>query len=164
MAFRSTGYWKSMVNRLRSTTTYATSTTPKLKAYAPSPSAELGPSQQRKFGRQKGEFVPVYVAIGMIILSTSLGLFTAKHQMMHSPGVRVKKKTRETIPELVDPDRVMDEADRFVKKSFFRKVGHVQEFDTGFRSTPNPNHKDAFAHGKPKAETLKSIGVDPQQL
>ncbi|KDP22516.1 hypothetical protein JCGZ_26347 [Jatropha curcas] len=164
MAFRSMNLWKSMANRLRGNATYATSTSPKMAAYAPT--ADFGDSHhQEKHTKKtiKGEYVPVYVAIGLIALSVSLGLYTAKQQILHSPNVRVKKKRRETIPEVEDPDSVVDEADKFLKKSFFRKVAHVQEFDSGLQSLPDANiHRDAFAY-KPHAETLKSVGIDPKR-
>ncbi|KAL5791616.1 hypothetical protein ACOSP7_000210 [Xanthoceras sorbifolium] len=164
MAFRSVGHLRSIVGRLRGRATYATSTTPKSKAYAPT--ADFGHYQDRqqhsKSRALKGDMVPVYVAIGMITLSVTLGLHTAKQQLFYSPGVRVKKKTRETLPEVVDPEKVVEEAEKFAKKSFFRKVAHVQEFDHGDHPVPDPIRKDAFAHN-PKAETLKSVGVDPKQ-
>ncbi|KAJ9163978.1 hypothetical protein P3X46_023597 [Hevea brasiliensis] len=162
MALRSMSCWKSMVSRLSGTATYATSSSPKMMAYAPT--ADFGSPQREKRTKKtiKGEFVPVYVVIGMIALSVSLGLYTAKQQIMHSPTVRVKKKTRETIPEVEEPEIVMNEADRFVKKSFFRKIAHVQEFDSGLRYTPDPIRRDAFAHEQPRAETPKSVGVDPK--
>ena len=96
--------------------------------------------------------MPVYVSIGMIALSISLGLYTAKHQVLYAPNVRVRKKARETIPEVVDPDKVVEEADKFIKKSFFRKVAHVQELDhNGLKYLPEP-----------RAETLREVGVDPK--
>ncbi|XP_011003526.1 PREDICTED: uncharacterized protein LOC105110245 [Populus euphratica] len=164
MAFRSMGYWKSITSRLSGTATYATSTPPKLKSYAPT-ADQFGHHyhQESKHGKKvRGDFVPVYVAIGMIAVSISLGLYTAKQQVLYAPNVRVRKKTRETIPEVVDPDKVVDEADKFIKKSFFRKVAHVQEFDhNGLEYLPDPVRKEVFAH-KPRAETLKDVGVDPK--
>ncbi|KAJ0053089.1 hypothetical protein Pint_01308 [Pistacia integerrima] len=164
MAFRSMSYLRSMMRGIRgsNSATYATSTTPKLKAYAPT--ADYGHFQEHqqrsKTKAIRGDFVPVYVAIGMIVLSTTLGLHTVMQQLRYSPGVRVKKKERETLPEVFLPDKVVDEADKFKKKSFFRKVAHVQEFEYGDHSISDPIRKDAFAH-KPRAETLKSVGVDP---
>ncbi|CAL1379780.1 unnamed protein product [Linum trigynum] len=75
----------------------------------------------------RGEFMPVYVALGMITLAVTLGLYTAKEQIMHAPNVRVRKRERERVGEVVEPDRVAVEGDKFVKGSFFRKVAHVQE-------------------------------------
>ncbi|XP_011040301.1 PREDICTED: uncharacterized protein LOC105136599 isoform X2 [Populus euphratica] len=158
------GYWKSMASRLRGTATYATSTPPKLKSYAAT-ADQFGHQyhQESKHSKKvRGDFVPVYVAIGMITVSISLGLYTAKQQVLYAPNVRARKKTRETVPEVVDPDKVVDEADKFIKKSFFRKVAHVQEFDhNGLQYLPDPFRKDVFAQ-KPRAETLKDVGVDPK--
>ena len=75
----------------------------------------------------RGDYVPVYVALGLIALSVTLGLSTAKQQLAHAPNVRVDKKKRETVPEVAAPDLALDEAERFVGKSLFRKVAHVQD-------------------------------------
>lgn len=140
-------------------TSYATATAPKLKAYAPSAEADVGRPKQRA-GKPWGEYVPMCVAAGMILLSVSLGLHTVKQQIMHSPTVRVKKSRRETVPEVVEPEHVQKESENFLTRSFFRKVAHVQDINTGEDVIPDPIRKDAFAH-HPKAETLQSVGVDP---
>uniref|UniRef100_A0A6N2MXP4 Uncharacterized protein n=1 Tax=Salix viminalis TaxID=40686 RepID=A0A6N2MXP4_SALVM len=143
MALRSMGYWKSIASRLSGTATYATSTPPKLKSYAPS-ADQFGHHYLQEIKHGKNE--------SLIALSISLGLYTAKHQVLYAPNVRVRKKTRETIPEVVDPDRVVGEADKFIRKSFFRKVAHVQEYDhNGLKFLPEP-----------RAETLQEVGVDPK--
>ncbi|CAH8312677.1 unnamed protein product [Eruca vesicaria subsp. sativa] len=158
MAARSTGtHLQSVVQRLR---TYTTATTPKSKAY--SPAAEFGGQKPAATtsNATKGDFTPVYVSIGMISLSVSFGLYTAYLHLHENPSVRVNKKTRETVPEVEDPDRVMNEADRFANRSWFRKLAHVQEFDK-HDVIPDPIRKDQFAH-KPRAVTLKDVGVDPK--
>ncbi|KAK9044994.1 hypothetical protein V6N11_058884 [Hibiscus sabdariffa] len=160
MAFRSTACLKQLTNHLRGKATYATSTPPKLKSYAPA--ADFGhPGSPKKV---KGDFVAVYIAVGMIALSTSLGLFTAVQQLKNSPHVRLNKKRRESLPEVEEPERVLDEADKFVKQSFFRKVAHVQKSDDDY-AIDDPTRADMFAVAdKPtyRAETLKSVGVDPK--
>jgi hypothetical protein len=150
-----------------SKSSYTTSTLPKMKAYAPT--SDYGYIHQRQHHGKpssksaKQDFVPVYVAVGMIALSTMLGLHTAMQHLRNNPTVRVKKQRRETVPEVVEPEHVMEESDKFFKNSFFRKVAHVQE-----RSYPDHNqvpdsiNRDVFAY-KPRAETLKSVGVDPSQ-
>ncbi|XWS60176.1 hypothetical protein CRYUN_Cryun07bG0013100 [Craigia yunnanensis] len=160
MAFRSTGYLKQLANRLRGKATYATSTPPKMKSYAPT--ADFGYAQDVKPPKKvRGNFVPVYVAVGMIALSTTMGLHTALQKLKNSPQVRVNKKRRETLLEVEEPDRVLDEADRFIKHSFFRKVAHVQE--NGDYAIHDPTRGDIFAHRPtPRAETLKSVGVNPK--
>lgn len=77
----------------------------------------------------KGDMFPVFMAVGMISLSASFGLFTAWHQLGRGPNLYVKKSRRETVPEVVDPEHVAEEADKFVKQSFFRKVAHIQDID-----------------------------------
>ncbi|WCJ36372.1 hypothetical protein M5689_017576 [Euphorbia peplus] len=160
MALRhSLNHFKSMLKP--NTATFTTATTPKTASYAPTANLHHHDHHQKTKKGVKGDFVPVFVAIGMIALSVSLGLFTIKHQISYCPNVRVKKKVREMVPEVEDPDKVVDEADKFLKKSLFRKIAHVQEFENGLSYMPNTVHGDAFAH-KPHAETLKSVGVDPK--
>ncbi|CAH9082921.1 unnamed protein product [Cuscuta europaea] len=109
----------------------------------------------------KGEFFPVYVAVGMIALAAGFGIHTARHQLGRSPNVHLKKSRRETVAEVVEPDQVVDDANNFIKKSFFRKVAHVQhDFDSTQPIIPDPIRGDVLAR-EPKAETLKSVGVNP---
>ncbi|KAJ4972479.1 hypothetical protein NE237_005653 [Protea cynaroides] len=86
------------------------------------------------------------------------GLYTATHQLKHSPNVRVSKKKRETLPEVDEPDHVVEEADKFLDKSFFRKVAHIQESNRE-HTLPDSTRRDAFVHPR-KAETLKTLGVE----
>ncbi|XP_010523392.1 PREDICTED: uncharacterized protein LOC104801745 [Tarenaya hassleriana] len=151
MAARATGTLKSMAQRLRA---YTTSTAPKSKAYAPATEFNQRPAAG------KGDYVPVYVSLGMIALSVSFGLYTASLHLRDNPGVRISKKTRETLPEVEDPDKIVDEASRLADKSWFRKIAHVQEFDKQDVMS-DPTRKDQFAH-KPRAVTLKDVGVDPK--
>ncbi|XP_030548480.2 uncharacterized protein LOC115753802 [Rhodamnia argentea] len=162
MAFRSPGHLYSMLRRARGVsagTSYATATAPKLKAYAPSAAGDIGRAERRA-GKPWGEYVPVCVAVGMILLSVTLGLHTAKQHIMYSPMVRVNKSRRETVPEVVEPERVVEESENFLTRSFFRKLAHVQDIVTGEAVDPDPIRKDAFAH-RPKAETLRSVSVKP---
>ncbi|KAH6832437.1 hypothetical protein C2S53_020296 [Perilla frutescens var. hirtella] len=135
MAFRTAGYWKSMVNGLRASSSsssslsscFTTSTVPKMKAYAPA-ADHIHPSPGGiKSKLPKGDFFPVMMAVGMIGLSVSFGVFTAWHQLGRGPNIYVKKSRRETIPEVVEPERVAEEAEKFVNHSFFRKVAHIQD-------------------------------------
>lgn len=141
-----------------------TSTTPKMKAYAPAADYGYAGHRQPERKQMKGDFVAVYVAVGMIALSTGLGLHTAWHQLRTSPTVRVKKQRRETLPEVVEPEHVAEETDKFIKGSFFRKVAHVQDKNNPAKHViPDPIRSDAFA-SPAKIETLKSVGVDPSQV
>ena len=96
------------------------------------------------YRKVKGEMVPVYVALGLILMSTGFGLYTAIHQLTRAPNVHVKKSRRETLPEVVEPERAVEEADRFRKKSFFRKVAHVQDFELG-QGIPDPIRGEVIA-------------------
>lgn len=146
--------WQRMVNGLRG---YATSTSPKMKAYNPT----VNFTKQHNSKKFKGDFVPVCVAVGMITLSVGLGLLTAKQHLMYNPQVFVRKEKRETLPEVLMPDHVLEEAEKFKKKSFFRKVAHVQEFDNPLNA--DPTRGDIFAV-PPRAVTLKDAGVDPKVI
>lgn len=176
MALRpTTGQWIALLSKGfrggSKASTYTTSTVPKMKAYAPTAAGDYGYANhqyQQRHGKSsksaKGDLVPVYVAIGMIALSTGLGLHTAWQQLRNSPTVRVNKQRRETLPEVVEPDHVVEEADKYVKKSFFRKVAHVQDQSYPDKNIiPDPIRGDAYAY-QPRVETLKSVGVDPVTL
>ncbi|KAK7291506.1 hypothetical protein RIF29_06704 [Crotalaria pallida] len=166
------GQWVALLNKGfrcgSKAATYTTSTAPKMKPYPPAAAGDYNHAhhqyQQRNAKSAKSDFVPIYVAIGMITLSTGLGLHTAWQQLRNSPTVRVKKQRRETLPEVVEPDHVVEEADKFIKKSFFRKVAHVQDQSYPDKNIiPNPIRRDAYAY-EPRVETLKSVGIDPATL
>ncbi|XP_057791448.1 uncharacterized protein LOC131008553 isoform X2 [Salvia miltiorrhiza] len=163
MAFRSAAYWKSMVKVVGSCSSFTTSTLPKLKAYAPAathvrPSSASGDSKSKLGAR--GDMFPVLMAVGMISLSAGFGLFTAWHQLGRGPNLYVKKSRRETIPEVVEPEHVAEEAEKFVKQSFFRKVAHIQELDRQ-NVMSDPLRGDVFTRAV-KVETLRDAGVDPE--
>ncbi|KAF0897065.1 hypothetical protein E2562_032387 [Oryza meyeriana var. granulata] len=103
--------------------------------------------------KQVGDYVPVYVALGMIAVSVSLGLATARQQLAYAPNVRLDKKKRETVPEVAAPDMALDEAERFVGRSLFRKVAQVQD-DRSLRA-------GVADYPARKAVTLKDAGVEP---
>ncbi|XP_057472790.1 uncharacterized protein LOC130761323 [Actinidia eriantha] len=160
MVFRTPSYLKSVVSRLggKSSNTFATRTAPKSKAYAPA--LELGLRQDAtKPHPVTGDFVPVFVAVGMMVMSASLGLYTGLHQLSRAPNVFVRKSRRETMAEVVEPDHVVEDADKFIKKSFFRKVAHIQ-------APPEPlvpiHQPCEILTRPPRADTLKSVGVDPK--
>ncbi|KAM7273007.1 hypothetical protein ACFE04_027671 [Oxalis oulophora] len=163
MALRSVGNLRAtLTNRLRGTTPFTTATTPKQRPYTPT-ADEFGHRGSRKVVPTKGDYVPIYVALGLIAMSVSFGAFTAWHQFKHAPNVHLKKKRRETVPEVYDPDKVVAEADQFLKKSFFRKIAHVQEFDNGLHTLPDKITKDVFVR-EPKAVTLKEVGINPKDV
>nr|XP_043616371.1 uncharacterized protein LOC122588326 [Erigeron canadensis] len=153
MAFRATNLVKSMMTMMRprgTTTTFATwSTSPKMKAYSPAAADDHHHDYTHQYPKPKpaavkGAYAPVYISLGLIMMSVSIGVFTATHQLRHSPNVYVKKSKRETVPELVDPDEVAQESDAFIKKSFFRKIAHVQDADRQ-EIMPDPIRGDTYA-------------------
>ncbi len=89
----------------------------------------------------RGEFAPIFVVLGMLMVAMTIGAHTAKQHLMHSPGVRVSKKKRESFPEVEDPDNVISSADKFVNKSFLRKVAHIQDHK---RVIPDPTRPNPF--------------------
>uniref|UniRef100_A0ACD5ZCC4 Uncharacterized protein n=1 Tax=Avena sativa TaxID=4498 RepID=A0ACD5ZCC4_AVESA len=104
-----------------------------------------------------GDYVPLYVALGMIGLSVTLGLHTARQQLAHAPNVRLDKRKRETVAEVADPDLALDDAERFVGSSVFRKVAHVQDDRSLTAGVADP----VADYPVRKAVTLKDVGVDP---
>ncbi|CAN0890497.1 hypothetical protein LINGRAHAP2_LOCUS16464 [Linum grandiflorum] len=161
-AFRSTGLWRSAVNSLRGNkaNTYATSTIPKMKPYTPA--ADVKDSTGSRWWPPRRDYVPIYVVLGFIAMSTTMGVYTLTHQIRHNPAVRVKKKERETMPEVVEPEKVEGQSKKFLDNSWFRKVAHVQEFKSGIHDLPDSNTGDVYAQPS-RAESLKSVGVDPKQ-
>ncbi|XP_078441175.1 uncharacterized protein LOC144711127 [Wolffia australiana] len=104
---------------------FFTATAAKSKAYA-SPAAGF---IQEPHGRRglRAEFVPVYVALGLIGLSASLGLYAARHELGYAPNVLVKKKRRESVQEVEDPDSAVAEGEQFIDHSLFRRLAHLQD-------------------------------------
>ncbi|KAH7683372.1 hypothetical protein IHE45_05G178000 [Dioscorea alata] len=141
MASRAVNYWRS-ITRSKST--------------AASPLPHF--AEESKGGRM--DFIPVYVALGLIMLSVTCGLHTAKQHVLYDPSVRVHKKRRETIPELVEPDRVVNESDRYINKSLFRHVAHLQDFDAVRTGISDPTRGETINKSR-RVVTLKEAGVDP---
>ncbi|KAG9447315.1 hypothetical protein H6P81_013443 [Aristolochia fimbriata] len=160
MAYRATSYWRSMVRQIGANRPFATSTTPKSRPFGLPLSGVMASNHNNAKGRAilRGDFFPVYVALGMIALSVSLGVFTMRQQLLYSPSVSVRKKRRETLPEVVEPDAVAETADKFVHKSFFRKLASAQEFD---RVLEDPMRGGDPMVAPKKTESHKTVGIDP---
>ncbi|XP_057971877.1 uncharacterized protein LOC131160324 [Malania oleifera] len=154
MAFRAMGL---LLGRLGGNRPFATSTTPEMKPFASAMDSVHSDHPRPKTRGVKAEFAPVYVMLGMVLVAVAIGVHTAKQQLVHSPTVLVKKKKRESFPEVEEPDAVVDSADELLKKSFLRKVAHIQQID---RNLPDPIRGDPFIRPR-KAETLKRVGVEP---
>lgn len=113
----------------------------------------------RKF-LTKPENAPVAIVLGFITVPIIIGLHSLKQQLMHAPSVVFDKKKRESVFEVEQPDVAVSSSDRFINKSFLRKVGRIQ--DPGNPTMPDPVQRDAFTRPR-TAETLKTAGVDPSR-
>ncbi|RRT50771.1 hypothetical protein B296_00034590 [Ensete ventricosum] len=111
--------------------------------------------------KRRGEFVPVYVALGLILLSASFGIHTAMQQLRYSPNVLVSKKKRETVPEVVDPDWAAEEAERFISGSVFRRVAHLQDFDAVWAGNSDPARGHVMQRGSTVSICSDSITGNP---
>ncbi|KAI9085152.1 hypothetical protein K1719_032863 [Acacia pycnantha] len=80
-----------------------------MKAHAPTADYGYVHHQSQQQGRKpvavakKGDYVLVFIAVGMIALSVGFGLHKAWHQLRTLQTVRVKKQRRETLSEVVEP-------------------------------------------------------------
>ncbi|XP_031268075.1 uncharacterized protein LOC116126529 [Pistacia vera] len=158
MALRATGYWRSMLNRLGGNHPFATSTTPKMKQFAQSAGSAQANQSYNKFA-MTGEFAPVYMVLGMLVVALTIGTHTAKQQLAHCPNVSVSKKKRRSISEVEEPDHAVSSADRFVNKSFLRKVAHIQD---NKQNLPSPTRPNPFTSPR-NVETLKTAGANPSR-
>ncbi|KAI3762118.1 hypothetical protein L1987_52541 [Smallanthus sonchifolius] len=113
-----------MMIQSRRSPAFATTTASKMRDY--SNAADQG--YDHKYPKPNA-YAPVYISLGLLLISVSIGAFTATHQLNRSPNVSLKNSMRETLPELVEPEKVAEESEDFINKSFFRKIAHVQDAD-----------------------------------
>ncbi|MED6201688.1 hypothetical protein PIB30_097455 [Stylosanthes scabra] len=133
---------------------FATSTIPKLKVGGGS---SHGSGNNSGHSSSKLDSVPIYMIWGFVGLAVTFACHTGFQQLARSPTVHVNKHRRETMPEVSDPDRTINCADKFINGSFLRKVAHIQDNKTTLNDTSRPNPLTAPRN----AETLKTVGVDP---
>lgn len=95
----------------------------------------------RKF-LTKPENAPVAIVLGFVTVPIIIGLHSLKQQLMHAPSVVFDKKKRESMFEVEEPDVAKSSSDKFINKSFLRKVGHIQE--PANPTMPDPVQRDAF--------------------
>ncbi|XP_073141430.1 uncharacterized protein [Henckelia pumila] len=106
---------------------------------------------------KSGDFVPVWMVGGMICIAGCIGIHTAALQLRRSPSVQVTKKKRESVPEVEIPDAVLGSAEKFIDRSFLRKVAHIP--DNYKDQHDRPTHS-IFTRSR-DIESLKSVGVRP---
>ncbi|GMJ13094.1 hypothetical protein HRI_004978600 [Hibiscus trionum] len=106
MAFRATGYWKSMMASLErsSNRSFASSTSSqKVKQYSTASKAD--PSHRP--ANKHWDNMPIYMVMGMVTVAIMIGAHTAKQQLRHHPTVVITKTKRESISELDTPDQLL---------------------------------------------------------
>ncbi|TYH84822.1 hypothetical protein ES332_D02G222100v1 [Gossypium tomentosum] len=122
MAFRATGYWKSMITQLEirsSNRLFASSTTQRMKQYTTAP-GDLPPNKH-------WDYMPIYFVGGMVAVAIMIAAHTEKQQLRHCPNVVITKQKRASISELDSPNQATASGQKFLNKSFLRKVAHIQE-------------------------------------
>ncbi|XP_058195484.1 uncharacterized protein LOC131311881 [Rhododendron vialii] len=153
MAFRAARqHWRSLV--ANGNRPFASSTTPKMKLFSPTADSIPSDHHHKASAAIKGDFAPVVVVLGTILVAVSIGVHTAKQQLVHSPSVRVNKKRRESVPEVDDPDHVVGGSEKFIDKSFLRKVAHIQDHHI----ISDPARHNPYTRSR-EIESLKSVGA-----
>ncbi|XP_052208369.1 uncharacterized protein LOC127812088 isoform X2 [Diospyros lotus] len=120
------------------------------RSFASSAGNSVHSEQPKRGWRLKADLAPIYMVAGMVAVAVSIAAHTAKQQLFHAPAVQVSKKRRESVQEVEDPHDVVRDSDKFINKSFLRKVAHIQDQDP---IGPNP-----FTRSR-EIESLKSAGV-----
>ncbi|KAL5098640.1 hypothetical protein RYX36_002967 [Vicia faba] len=152
---------RSMVTRLggAGTRSFTTSTIPKMKPMSTTIDSTHNSHSISRSSTLKAELTPVYIVCGMVGVAVMFASHTAYQQLARSPTVHVNKKRRESLPEVYDPDRTIDSADKFINGSFFRKITHIQDSNP---TVHDPVHPNPFTRAR-TAETLKSVGIEPSR-
>lgn len=81
----------------------------------------------------------MYIVCGMVGVAVAIASHTAFQQLTRSPTVHVNKKRRESLPEVSDPDRTVNSADKFINGSFLRKVSQIQDNKSTVHDSVHPN-------------------------
>ncbi|PRQ39740.1 hypothetical protein RchiOBHm_Chr4g0428531 [Rosa chinensis] len=163
MASRAANYCRSLLTQLGEKRSFATSTIPNMKPATAHVSSLSDKEQkildkvEKRAALMKAENAPIWIVAGMVGAAVLIAIHTAKQQLVHSPVVNFRKTKRESVPEVDDPDAVVGSADKFISKSFLRKVAHIQD---NTNTVHDPSRPNPFTAPR-KAETLKSVGVEP---
>ncbi|KAM4072046.1 hypothetical protein ACJW30_11G105000 [Castanea mollissima] len=145
-----------LIRQLGGNRSFATSTAPKF-----APTVDAAHADNSLISRLVGlfllglkfELAPLYVLLGMVGVGVTIGIHTMKQQLMHSPTVRVNKKRRESVPEVEDPEAIINNSDKFVRHSFLRKVAHIQDHKPVL---PDASRTNPYTRPR-TAETLKTV-------
>ncbi|XP_074319180.1 uncharacterized protein LOC141656252 [Silene latifolia] len=137
MAFRASGYMRSMMQKSRSFSTTSDQTQ----------------SQVRKSFWMTASAAPIWMVGGLVVIAAGIAVHTGKQQLLHNPSVYVNKKRR-ALPEVEEATRAVKSGGKMVDKSFLRKVAHIQDESS---STLPPTHTGNIYTRSREAETLDSI-------
>ncbi|XP_010418315.1 PREDICTED: uncharacterized protein LOC104703921 [Camelina sativa] len=108
-----------------------------------------------------GDFAPVAIIGGFVGLTVLMAGHSLKQQLVHAPAISTRKNRRAAVAEVDDPENCVSSADKFINKSWLRKVGQIQDKSKAILSDPTrPN-----PYTTPRnAETLNSVGVAPKGI
>ena len=94
-----------------------------------------------------GEFAPVAIIGGFVALAVAMAGHSLKQQLMHARGVSTRKNRRAAVAEVDDPDNCVSSADKYINKSWLRKVGQIQDKSSAILSDPTrPNPFTTYVH------------------
>ncbi|XP_047955935.1 uncharacterized protein LOC125201739 [Salvia hispanica] len=119
------------------------------------------PAKMGMLKKIKKKLGPSYSAIGMlggcIVMAILMAGHTGTQHVVRSPIVHVSKTNRGSMPEVDNPDAYIRAGDNFINKSFFRKVGHLQETQYGDSGAAN-----IYTRSR-ESDTLSTVGVVAKQ-
>lgn len=93
-------------------------------------------------GVKKAKMVELYPMFGMLVVVLAVAVHTAYQNIVHSPGIKLSKKKRESLPEVDDPDATVHSSGNLINKSFLRKIGQIQH--DGNPVMPNTSRPNPF--------------------
>lgn len=152
---RATKQWRSILNStVPQTQSFSITSSPTRKFATTAADASAGGHHETAKSKfPTAEWAPIMVLGGFMAIVLSIASHSMWQQLAYSPQVHLSKKKRESVPEVYDPDVVVRSADKFVNKSFLRKVGNIQE-----KSFHDPSIHDPYTRSR-EVQSLKSVGV-----
>ncbi|XP_020246870.1 uncharacterized protein LOC109824647 [Asparagus officinalis] len=160
MASRANKLWRSVADQRRP---FVTVTAPRMKLNSPAAGDLMNQGEKHASKTFNADMIPIYAIWGFVALVGLFGVHTVKQQIVHSPTVSFSKKRREEMPVVSEPDWALSESEKLIKKSFFRRLAHIQIDGDRVKSgvSSDPTRANPFS-GPKSAESLKSVGVDPR--
>ncbi|XP_010474589.1 PREDICTED: uncharacterized protein LOC104754143 [Camelina sativa] len=106
-------------------------------------------------------FAPVAIIGGFVGLTVLMAGHSLKQQLVHAPAISTRKNRRAAVAEVDDPENCVSSADKFINKSWLRKVGQIQDKSKAILSDPTRPNPYTMPRN---AETLNSVGVAPKGI